>query len=61
VLTPFRVSAAEGLAYGLVLQAIEIVSAIGLGLPATLHEGLRLGELRREPGGALTPAAGGHA
>lgn len=48
ILAPFGVSAAQGLAYGLVLQAIEIVSALTLGLPAMLHEGFRLGGLRHD-------------
>lgn len=40
VLAPFGVSAAEGLAYGLVLQAVEILSAVALGVPALMREGL---------------------
>ncbi len=48
VLAPFGVSASEGLAYGLLLQAIEIVTAFVLGVPALLREGLPLAELRRQ-------------
>jgi phosphatidyl-myo-inositol alpha-mannosyltransferase len=47
VLAPFGVSASEGLAYGLLLQAIEVVCAFGLGVPSLLREGLPIGELRR--------------
>jgi phosphatidylinositol alpha-mannosyltransferase len=48
VLAPFGVGASQGLAYGLILQAVEIVAAVGLGVPALLHEGLSVSELRRE-------------
>lgn len=48
VLAPFGVSASQGLAYGLILQAVEIVAAFVLGVPALLQEGLSVGELRRE-------------
>jgi len=47
VLAPFGVSAAQGLAYGLILQAVEIVAAVGMGVPALLREGLSVSELRR--------------
>lgn len=57
VLAPFGVSANQGLAYGLLLQAIEVVCAFGLGVPALLREGLPLGELRRQfSGGTPDPA-----
>jgi phosphatidylinositol alpha-mannosyltransferase len=48
VLAPFGVSASQGLAYGLILQAVEIVAAVILGVPALLREGLSVSELRRE-------------
>src|SRR5436305_4953129 len=48
VLAPFGVSATQGLAYGLILQAVEVVAAVVLGVPALLREGLSLSELRRE-------------
>lgn len=47
VLAPFGVGAGQGLAYGLILQAVEIAAAVGLGVPSLLREGLSLGELRR--------------
>jgi phosphatidyl-myo-inositol alpha-mannosyltransferase len=48
VLAPFGVNATQGLAYGLILQAVEIVAAVALGVPALLREGLSVSELRRE-------------
>jgi phosphatidylinositol alpha-mannosyltransferase len=45
VLHPFGVDASRALAYGLVLQAVEIFDALLLGGPALVHEGLRLNEL----------------
>ena len=48
VLVPFGVSASQGLAYGLILQAVEIVAAVVLGVPALLREGLSVSELRRK-------------
>jgi phosphatidylinositol alpha-mannosyltransferase len=53
VLAPFGISASHGLAYGLLLQAIEVICAFALGVPALLKEGLPLAELRRQ-------ARGGH-
>ena len=47
VLAPFGVSAAQALAYGLILQAVEIVAAVGMGVPALLSEGVSVSELRR--------------
>ncbi|HEY3945320.1 MAG TPA: lysylphosphatidylglycerol synthase domain-containing protein, partial [Solirubrobacteraceae bacterium] len=49
VLHPFGVDASQALAYGLVLQAVEIVDALLLGGPALVHEGLRWG--RTAPSG----------
>jgi phosphatidylinositol alpha-mannosyltransferase len=43
------VSGGRGLAYGVVLQAIEVLTALGLGLPALAAEGLLWSELRRRP------------
>ena len=61
VLAPFGVAASRALAYGLVLQAIEIISALALGLPALLHEGLTPAELRRQAHNHLTATADEHA
>ena len=40
VLSAYGVPAAQGLAYGLILQAAELATAIALGLPAVLAEGV---------------------
>lgn len=50
VLAVFGVSSGRGLAYGLVLQAIEIVMALSLGLPSLLLEGISFGHLRELSG-----------
>jgi phosphatidylinositol alpha-mannosyltransferase len=50
VLAPFGIHAGEGLAYGLVLQAVEIGCALALGLPALLFEGVSIAELRAHTG-----------
>jgi uncharacterized protein (TIRG00374 family) len=47
VLTPLGVGAGDALAYGLLLQGIEIVVALGLAIPAALSEGLSLRDLGR--------------
>jgi uncharacterized membrane protein YbhN (UPF0104 family) len=39
----------KGLLFGVGLQAIELVVALGLGLPALAYEGVTLAELRRLP------------
>ena len=38
----FGVSAADALAYGVILQAIEIATAVALGVPALVREGRHL-------------------
>jgi glycosyltransferase involved in cell wall biosynthesis len=48
VLDAFGVGADRALAYGLILQAIEIASALALGIPALLAEGLSFRALRDE-------------
>jgi phosphatidylinositol alpha-mannosyltransferase len=53
VLTPLGVNAGDALAYGLLLQGIEIVVAVGLAIPATLHEGLTLRDLSRAAAGTV--------
>jgi uncharacterized membrane protein YbhN (UPF0104 family) len=56
VLHPFGIEANRGLAYGLVLQAVEVFDALALGIPALLREGLPLGELRRQASRRLEEA-----
>ena len=46
VLAAYGVGAGTGVAYGIILQAVEVVTAIGLGVPALLGEGLRWSDLR---------------
>jgi phosphatidyl-myo-inositol alpha-mannosyltransferase len=44
--TGFGVSAADALAYGVVLQAVEIATAVVLGLPALVREGVTWSDMR---------------
>jgi phosphatidyl-myo-inositol alpha-mannosyltransferase len=44
--TGFGVSAADALAYGVILQAVEIATALALGLPALVREGLTWSDMR---------------
>jgi len=46
VLAAYGVGAGPGLAYGILLQAIEVITAVGLGLPALLREGMAWSDLR---------------
>jgi phosphatidyl-myo-inositol alpha-mannosyltransferase len=42
----YGVSAADALGYGLILQAVEIATAVALGLPALVREGLTWSDMR---------------
>ena len=42
----FGVGAADALAYGVILQAVEIATAVGLGLPALVREGVTWKDMR---------------
>jgi phosphatidylinositol alpha-mannosyltransferase len=42
----FGVSSADALAYGIILQAVEIATAVGLGVPALVREGLTWSDMR---------------
>src|SRR4029078_3335222 len=53
--TGFGTGAADALAYGVILQAVEIATAIALGLPALVREGLTWSDLRVQ---ALSTAPG---
>ncbi len=44
--TGFNVSTADALAYGVILQAVEIATAVALGVPALVREGLTWSDLR---------------
>ena len=46
--TGWGVSTADALAYGVILQAVEIATAVGLGLPALFREGLTWSDLRTQ-------------
>jgi phosphatidyl-myo-inositol alpha-mannosyltransferase len=46
VLVGFGVSGARALAFGVVLQAIEVITALGLGLPALAAEGMSWSQVR---------------
>jgi phosphatidylinositol alpha-mannosyltransferase len=52
VLAAYGVSADHGLAYGIILQAVEVVTALALGVPALLREGISWHDLR---GGRSAP------
>jgi phosphatidylinositol alpha-mannosyltransferase len=55
VLAAYGVDAGSALAYGLALQLLEVTTAIALGLPALLAEGLRPDDLRRATQRAVIP------
>ena len=42
----FGVGAADALAYGIILQAVEIATAVALGVPALVREGVTWRDLR---------------
>ena len=44
--TGFGVSTADALAYGVILQAVEIATAVTLGLPALVREGVTWQDMR---------------
>ena len=46
VLAAYGVGAGHALAYGILLQAVEVVTALALGAPALLAEGLRWQDIR---------------
>jgi phosphatidyl-myo-inositol alpha-mannosyltransferase len=46
VLAAYGVNAGPGLAYGIILQAVEVLTALALGVPALLGENLTWGDIR---------------
>jgi phosphatidylinositol alpha-mannosyltransferase len=46
VLSAYHVSHADALAYGIILQAVEIATAVTLGMPALLREGMSWKDMR---------------
>jgi len=49
VLTAYGVGAEQALAYGIILQAVEVLTALALGIPALLAEGLTWQDIRLKP------------
>lgn len=49
VLAAYGIGAGPGLAYGIILQAIEILTALTLGVPALLREGMTWQDIRHAP------------
>jgi phosphatidyl-myo-inositol alpha-mannosyltransferase len=47
VLSAYGVGAGPALAYGIILQAIELITALTLGVPALLREGMTWQDIRR--------------
>ncbi len=58
VLAAYGVGAGPGLAYGIILQAIEVLTALLLGIPALLREGLTWQDIRPSREAALDGAEG---
>ncbi len=52
VLAAYGVGAGQAIAYGIVLQAVEVVTALALGVPALLGEGLTWRDIRATSGEA---------
>ncbi len=55
VLAAYGVDAGHALAYGILLQAIEITTAIVLGVPALLGERISINDIRRYAAARATP------
>jgi phosphatidylinositol alpha-mannosyltransferase len=47
VLAAYGVGAGQGLAYGIILQAVELLTALALGVPALFREGMSWQDIRR--------------
>lgn len=47
ILAAYGVEAGTALAYGIILQAVEVLTAVGLGVPALLGEGMTWRDIRR--------------
>jgi phosphatidylinositol alpha-mannosyltransferase len=47
VLAAYGIGAGPALAYGIILQAIELLTALALGIPALLREGMTWQDIRR--------------
>ncbi len=51
VLAAYGVGAGQSLAYGIILQAVEVLTALMLGVPALLKEGLSWSDIRHSSAG----------
>jgi phosphatidyl-myo-inositol alpha-mannosyltransferase len=47
VLAAYGIGAGPALAYGIILQAVELLTALSLGVPALLREGMTWQDIRR--------------
>ncbi len=56
VLAAYGVGGGPGLAYGIILQAVEVLTALALGVPALLGEGLTWRDIRAESEEATSEA-----
>ncbi|HEV7163227.1 MAG TPA: lysylphosphatidylglycerol synthase transmembrane domain-containing protein [Solirubrobacteraceae bacterium] len=57
VLAAYGVGSGPGLAYGIILQAVEVLTALALGVPALLGENLRWDDIRPRRGGSAGEGA----
>jgi len=58
VLAAYGIGAGQGLAYGIILQAVEVVTALALGIPALLGEGLSWRDIRAGARAERSPGEG---
>ncbi|MHB8242326.1 MAG: lysylphosphatidylglycerol synthase transmembrane domain-containing protein [Solirubrobacteraceae bacterium] len=58
VLAAYGVGSGPGLAYGIILQAVEVLTALALGVPALLGENLRWADIRSAGSSAAVESAG---
>jgi phosphatidylinositol alpha-mannosyltransferase len=56
VLAAYGIAAGNALAYGIILQAVELFTALALGVPALLREGMTWQDIRRSREGATPPS-----
>jgi phosphatidyl-myo-inositol alpha-mannosyltransferase len=57
VLAAYGVGAGQGLAYGIILQAVEVFTALVLGVPALLKEGVSWQDIRSSSVGSANESA----
>ena len=54
VLAAYDIGAGPALAYGIILQAVELLTALALGVPALLREGMTWQDIRRGHSGTVS-------